>query len=76
MKEIRFIKSQDCPLCDQAMELLSSSELDGFNIVEKDVYSKRELHDKYWDKIPVVIKDNKVLYWPFQKEDLDNFLKL
>lgn len=76
MKEISFIKSQDCPLCDKAMELLLSCKLEGFSVVERDIYSKRDLRDKYWDKIPVIIKDNQVLYWPFQQEDLDNFLKL
>lgn len=74
MRQISFIKSLDCPLCDKAMEMLLSANLEGFTLVEEDIYSKRDLHDKYWDKIPVIINGNKVLFWPFDQKNLDIFL--
>ena len=40
---------------------------------EKDIYSTRELHTKYWDKIPVLLKNNHALLWPFDTNDIQKF---
>lgn len=40
---------------------------------EKDIYSTRELHTKYWDKIPVLLKNNHELLWPFDTNDIQKF---
>lgn len=40
---------------------------------EQDIYSVRELHTKYWDKIPVLLKNNRELLWPFNEEDIQKF---
>lgn len=44
-----------------------------FEFEEKDIYSTRELHTKYWDKIPVLLKNNHELLWPFDTNDIQKF---
>ena len=37
---------------------------------------KAMIQDKYWDKIPVLLKGESELLWPFDKNDISNFLNL
>ena len=74
MKEIALITGEDCPLCEEAKELLNSLHLNGFTLIEKDVYTTRQIHNEYWDKIPVLLKDNQVLCWPFTPQDIKDFI--
>ena len=74
MKEIILITSEDCPLCEEAIELLNSLHLTGFSLIEKDVYTTREIHNKYWDKIPVLLKENQDLCWPFTSKKVKEFI--
>ena len=74
MKEIVLITGENCPLCEEAKELLNSLNLNGFTLVEKDIYATRQIHSKYWDKIPVLLKDNQDLYWPFTPQDIKDFI--
>ena len=74
MKEIILITSEDCPLCEEAIELLNSLHLTGFSLIEKDVYTTREIHNKYWDKIPVLLNDNQDLCWPFTPQKVKEFI--
>ena len=74
MKEIILITGEDCPLCEEAKELLNSLHLTGLSLIEKDIYTTRQIHDKYWDKIPVLLKDNQELYWPFTSQNVKEFI--
>ena len=74
MKEIILITGEDCPLCEEAKELLNSLNLIGFSLIEKNIYTTRQMHNKYWDKIPVLLKDNKDLCWPFTPEKVKEFI--
>ena len=74
MKEIILITGEDCLLCEEAKELLNSLHLTGFSLIEKDVYTTREIHNKYWDKIPVLLKDNQDLCWPFTSQKVKEFI--
>ena len=74
MKEIILITGEDCPLCEEAKELLNSLHLTGFSLIEKDIYTSRKIHDKYWDKIPVLLKDSQDLSWPFTSENVKEFI--
>ena len=47
-----------------------------FILEELDIYSKRTYHDKYWDKIPVLIYNNQELLWPFDSQKIQEFLDL
>lgn len=74
MKEIVLITGEDCPLCKEAKELLNSLHLNEFTLIEKDIYTTRQIHNKYWDKIPVLLKDNQDLFWPFTLQDVKDFI--
>ena len=74
MNEIVLITSKDCPLCEEAKELLNSLQLAEFSLVEKDIYTTRQIHNKYWDKIPVLLKDNQDLCWPFTADNVREFI--
>ena len=71
-----LVKGKDCPLCDEAKTMLTSLENDGVKFEEKDIYSIRELHTKYWDKIPVLLKNDHELLWPFTLEEVKKFNSL
>ena len=74
MNEIVLITSKDCPLCEEAKELLNSLQLAEFSLVEKDIYTTRQIHNKYWDKIPVLLNDNQDLCWPFTADNVREFI--
>jgi len=74
LKEIVLVTGEDCPLCKEAKELLNSLHFNGFTLIEKDIYTTRQIHNKYWDKIPVLLKDNQDLCWPFTLQDVKDFI--
>ena len=74
MKELILLTGKDCHLCSYAKSLLSNLELGDYLVKEVDIYSKRRYLDDYWDKIPVLLFDEKELFWPFDKENIYNFL--
>ena len=69
-----LITGKDCPLCEEAKELLNSLHLNEFTLIEKDIYTTRQIHNEYWDKIPVLLKDNQALRWPFTPHDIKDFI--
>ena len=73
MSLLVLVKSNDCPLCDEAKNMLNSLSNSLVEFEEQDIYSVRELHIKYWDKIPVLLKNNQELLWPFNEEDIQKF---
>ena len=73
MRPIVLIKSNDCPLCETAKSMLKNLGNELVEFEEKDIYSTRELHTKYWDKIPVLLKNNHALLWPFDTNDIQKF---
>ena len=74
MKEIILVTGEDCPLCEEAKELLNSLHLTGFSFIEKDIYTTRQIRNKYWNKIPVLLKDNQDLCWPFTSQNVKEFI--
>ena len=74
MKELILLTGKDCHLCSYAKSLLSNLELEDYLVKEVDIYSKRIYLDNYWDKIPVLLLEEKELFLPFDKENIYNFL--
>ena len=74
MKEVILVTGKDCHLCDQAKGILTELREDQLIFTEKDVYSKRDYLDKYWDKIPVVLFNDEELLWPFTKDNVKDLL--
>lgn len=75
MKKLILLTSKDCHLCNQALKLLNQIDLDNFEFVKQDIYSKRLYLDSYWDKIPVLLLEERELTWPFDKHLVESFLK-
>ena len=74
MKEVILVTGKDCRLCEQAKDLLTELQDDQLIFIEKDVYSKRDYLDKYWDKIPVILFKDLELLWPFNQENIKDLL--
>ena len=74
MKEVILVTGKDCHLCEQAKDLLTELQEDQLIFIEKDVYSKRDYLDKYWDKIPVILFKDLELLWPFNQENIKDLL--
>ena len=74
MKEVILVTGKDCHLCEQAKDLLTELRDDKLIFIEKDVYSKRDYLDKYWDKIPVILFKDLELLWPFNKDNIKDLL--
>ena len=69
-----LITGKDCPLCEEAKELLNSLHLNEFTLIEKDIYTTRQIHNKYWNKIPVLLKGNQDLCWHFTLQEIKDFI--
>ena len=69
-----MVSGKDCHLCREAQYLLSKMNLKDCILTTVDIYSKRTYVDKYWDKIPVILYDEKELLWPFDKEKVYKLL--
>ena len=74
MKEVILVTGKDCHLCEQAKDLLTELQDDQLIFIEKDVYSKRDYLDKYWDKIPVILFKDLELLWPFNQDNIKDLL--
>mgnify|MGYP006250853107 CR=1 FL=1 len=59
MKDILLLTTQDCHLCLYAREMISEVDLKEYNLIEVDIYSKRDYVDRFWDKIPVLLMNEK-----------------
>lgn len=55
---VTLIGKPDCHLCDEAREVVAAvtAEL-GETYEERDILQEPDLHDRYWEQIPVVLVD-------------------
>lgn len=58
-----------------AREMISEVDLKEYNLIEVDIYSKRDYVDRFWDKIPVLLMNERELLWPFSSNQIANFLR-
>ena len=76
MREVILITGTNCPLCTEAKDLIESIDLKDVVLIEKDIYTTRETHTKYWDKIPVLVMEKKDLYWPFDQQEVKELISI
>jgi glutaredoxin len=57
---VTLIRKPGCHLCDDAQLVIEKvcDEL-GVSWEQKDITQDRELHDQYWEQIPVVLVDGR-----------------
>lgn len=55
---VTLIGKPGCHLCDEAREVVAAVTADlGETYEERDILLEPELHDRYWEQIPVVLVD-------------------
>ncbi len=55
---ITLIGKPDCHLCEAARAIVTKVAADlGSTVEERDITRDRELYDRYWEQIPVVLID-------------------
>ncbi|MGO3885246.1 MAG: glutaredoxin family protein [Mycetocola sp.] len=77
---LTLIGKPGCHLCDDAREVVSSvldahPEL-SVTVEEQNILEDAELHDRYWEEIPVVLINDEVHnYWRIDPVRLERALK-
>jgi glutaredoxin len=61
-----------CHLCEQAEVIMLQS---GFSFTKRDIVDHEDWLERYRVHIPVVTLNEKELFWPFDKQQLANFLE-
>ncbi len=72
---LRFFSRPDCPLCDQAEQLLQSVGADGA-MAYQDIEDSIDLLDRYGARVPVLQRscDGAELDWPFDAAQARAFI--
>lgn len=68
---VTLFSKQDCPLCDEARELLASLQAEyPHRLVEVDIEGEPTLVERYGDQVPVVQVGTYTMSAPFDERDL------
>ena len=79
--ELTIIGKPDCHLCDVAESVINSVVNDlevpaSVTIMKRSILDDPELHERYWEKIPVVLIDGREhAHWRVDAELLRTALK-
>ena len=59
---VTLLSKPGCHLCDDAREIVHAvlGEFETVQLVERSILETEELHERYWDEIPVVLIDSEV----------------
>jgi len=73
--KVRYYTKDGCPLCDKGLAILCG--FDGLDIERVDIEADAALYGEYGARIPVVqrVDDRAELGWPFEREDIERFLR-
>jgi len=69
---VQLISKPDCHLCDDARAIVQMV-CDEMNVafLERSILDDPDLYDEYWERIPVVLVDERVLeFWRVNPERL------
>jgi len=72
ISRVQLIGKPDCHLCQDARRVVEMvcAEL-GFTWVELSILDDPALYDQYWERIPVVLVDEKIIeFWRIDPERL------
>ncbi|MFF9622253.1 glutaredoxin family protein [Streptomyces griseosporeus] len=69
---VTLIRKPGCHLCDDAQLVIEKVCADlGVRWEQKDITEDRQLHDQYWEQIPVVLIDGRQhTFWRVNEERL------
>lgn len=75
MIELTLYTTQDCHLCQQALELLTEVSNQEITVNSIDISVSKTLTERYGQTIPVVrFPDSSELSWPFSLQDIETRL--
>ena len=77
MKVFRLYGTSACHLCEMAQRMIMTQRvsIDGFDLEEVDISESNALFERYGVRIPVLQHpDERELYWPFEVQQLRDFL--
>ncbi len=62
MTALTLISKPDCHLCDDARAVVASvlADFDRVSLDERSILDDPELHERYWEEIPVLLIDGRV----------------
>lgn len=72
ISRVQLIGKPDCHLCHDARQVVAKvcAELD-FTWVERSILDDPALYDQYWERIPVVLVDEKIIeFWRIDPDRL------
>ncbi|WP_100641444.1 glutaredoxin family protein [Alteromonas facilis] len=74
--QLTLFTGPGCHLCDDAMQVINSLERRELIIQSKNIRDDHELYHRYAVLIPVLRRDDSgsELRWPFNTEDVEQFL--
>lgn len=78
MSQFYLLSKENCPLCTQAKQLITSvMPTDAGTLSVVDIATRDDLQEEYGWLVPVVIraKDDAELRWPFDAHQLLEFVK-
>jgi hypothetical protein len=73
-----LIGKPECHLCDDARGVITGvlADFAGVELLELSILDEPELHDRYWDEIPVVLVNDRVhTIWKVDADRLRTALK-
>lgn len=76
ISRVQLIAKPDCHLCQDARQVVREvcAELE-FTWVERSILDDPALYDEYWERIPVVLVDDKIVeFWRIDPERLRGVL--
>jgi hypothetical protein len=76
--KLSLYSTESCHLCEQALKLLTPWSLAGWSVQEVDISVSDDLFKRYGLTIPVLRREDTgaELNWPFDTEELADFLQL
>lgn len=73
--EIKFFTTLGCHLCEEALFMLKSLELNDSIVEEIEISDSDQLMERYGIRIPVLAIKDQELGWPFSVDELKNFIQ-
>ena len=73
--KVIFYTKENCTLCDLALEMIRDlGEEASFELETIDITESPDVWETYWDKIPVIMMGEEVLWGRIDEGELKDFL--
>ena len=73
-RQIQLLTTDHCTLCDEALELMLTIPLPGWEFVTVDIVNNDALLTEFGERIPVLRANGAQLAWPFDRDRIHAWL--